>query len=66
MGKAGRAPQALATAAIGAFIGGMTAAVLAAFQQYGLQPGPLLFDRAPDPLMPLEFALVGSGCEDTT
>lgn len=31
MAKAGRAPQALATAAIGAFIGGLTAAVLVVF-----------------------------------
>ena len=34
-----------------------TAAImLAAFQQYGLQPGPLLFDRSPD----LVWALLAS------
>ena len=52
------APEAASNATTGTAMGALltlglpvsaTAAVmLAAFQQYGLQPGPLLFDRAPD------------------
>src|SRR5690606_6265905 len=33
---------------LGLPISATAAIMLAAFQQYGLQPGPLLFDRAPD------------------
>lgn len=52
------APEAAGNATTGTAMGALlalglpvsaTAAImLAAFQQYGLQPGPLLFDRAPD------------------
>lgn len=34
--------------ALGLPVSATAAIMLAAFQQYGLQPGPLLFDRAPD------------------
>jgi putative tricarboxylic transport membrane protein len=41
---------------LGLPISATAAIMLAAFQQYGLQPGPLLFDRAPD----LVWALLAS------
>ena len=60
------APEAAGNATTGTAMGALlalglpvsaTAAImLAAFQQYGLQPGPLLFDRAPD----LVWALLAS------
>ncbi|MFC7406860.1 tripartite tricarboxylate transporter permease [Georgenia alba] len=60
------APEAAGNATTGTSMGALlalglpvsaTAAImLAAFQQYGLQPGPLLFDRAPD----LVWALLAS------
>lgn len=42
--------------ALGLPVSATAAIMLAAFQQYGLQPGPLLFDRAPD----LVWALLAS------
>lgn len=48
---AGNATTGMAMAsllALGLPISGTAAIMLAAFKQYGLQPGPLLFDRAPD------------------
>lgn len=48
---AGNATTGMAMAsllALGLPVSGTAAIMLAAFKQYGLQPGPLLFDRAPD------------------
>lgn len=48
---AGNATTGMAMAsllALGLPISGTAAIMLAAFKQYGLQPGPLLFDRAPE------------------
>ena len=42
--------------ALGLPVSATAAIMLAAFQQYGLQPGPLLFDRAPE----LVWALLAS------